>query len=170
MKHISRRSALQGITTFGLIVMGRAPVVMAQPAPLVRRDVTQLLQTPDELKRYQEAVSALKGKLIGGRSAWEINADTHRIYCARDAKEIHGTWWFLPWHRAYLHATERNLQKALGDPNVALPYWHWPLTPHVPKVYETGSLDHTPRDPYIPIEPWRWTWTVWKRRPPRPGW
>ena len=73
----------------------------------------------------------------------------------RDAKEIHGTWWFLPWHRAYLHATEQNLQKALGDPNVALPYWHWPLTPHVPEVYKTGSLDHTPRDPYIPIEPWR---------------
>jgi polyphenol oxidase len=80
--------------------------------------------------------------MIGGESAWIINADTHRIYCSRDAKEVHGTWWFLPWHRAYLHATERNLQKALGDDRVALPYWHWSISPGIPALYKTGSLDH----------------------------
>ena len=32
---------------------------------------------------------------------------------------------FLPWHRAYLHRMERELQKI--DPEVTLPYWNWAL-------------------------------------------
>jgi len=51
MRDISRRAAVQGITTLGsLTVIGRWRV-LARPSPVLRRDVTQLLNAPDELKR-----------------------------------------------------------------------------------------------------------------------
>jgi len=41
----------------------------------------------------------------------------------------HGTWYFLPWHRGYLMALERQLRQdivALGGPSTwALPYWNY---------------------------------------------
>lgn len=152
MLDISRRAAVHGITSFGgLLLFGKFRVAVAQ-TPIVRRDVTQLGDFPDDLARFREAVAALKGKMIGGRSGWDRNADLHGEYCTSETKDIHGTWWFLPWHRAYLHATERNLQQALGDAQVALPYWHWPRTAKVPDIYRAKPLNHE-RDPYIDLQP-----------------
>lgn len=41
----------------------------------------------------------------------------------------HGTWYFLPWHRGYLHALEAQLRAdivSLGGPSTwALPYWDY---------------------------------------------
>ena len=37
----------------------------------------------------------------------------------------HGTLWFLPWHRFYLHYFERTLRKQSRDPALALPYWNY---------------------------------------------
>ena len=74
MRDISRRTALEALTyVAGFLVVGRARL-SAQPAPLVRRDVTQL--SNEEQARFKEAVKALKSKMIGGESAWLINADT----------------------------------------------------------------------------------------------
>jgi polyphenol oxidase len=39
--------------------------------------------------------------------------------------EIHFGWYFLPWHRAYLHFHERILGRLIGDPTFRLPYWDW---------------------------------------------
>src|SRR5882757_4570656 len=32
---------------------------------------------------------------------------------------------FGPWHRALLRNLEIDLQAAVGDPNLSLPYWDW---------------------------------------------
>jgi tyrosinase len=37
----------------------------------------------------------------------------------------HASWWFFPWHRAYLYFFERIVRKASGDDKFALPYWDW---------------------------------------------
>lgn len=37
----------------------------------------------------------------------------------------HGNWFFLPWHRAYLHYFERILRWASQDPDLTLPYWDY---------------------------------------------
>ena len=34
-------------------------------------------------------------------------------------------YFFLPWHRLYLHYFERTLRKQSGDPDFALPYWNY---------------------------------------------
>lgn len=37
----------------------------------------------------------------------------------------HASWWFLPWHRAYLYYFERIIREASGDRDFTLPYWDW---------------------------------------------
>jgi tyrosinase len=41
----------------------------------------------------------------------------------------HGSWYFLPWHRGYLHALEANLRAIVieldGPADWALPYWNY---------------------------------------------
>ncbi|MSQ96834.1 MAG: hypothetical protein EXR98_20090 [Gemmataceae bacterium] len=36
----------------------------------------------------------------------------------------HSSWYFLPWHRAYIWYFEKIIQKQSGDPTFALPYWN----------------------------------------------
>ncbi len=144
MPRLSRRMVVASVTAIGSLLIAGSARVIAQAQPLVvRRDIKDLQEKfPDELAKFTEAMKAFRARTVSGMSAWDFNADAHRIYCARDPMEVHGTWWFMPWHRAYLHATERNLQLALGDKTVALPYWHWPITPGVPTSYRTGPLSH----------------------------
>lgn len=155
MSRLSRRKVVASFTAIGGLLIAGSARVIAQAQPLVvRRDIKDLQEKfPDELAKFIEAVKALRAKTVNGMSAWDFNADAHRIYCARDALEVHGTWWFMPWHRAYLHATERNLQLALGDKTVALPYWHWPITPGVPTPYRSAPLSHERFGENDPLQP-----------------
>lgn len=63
---------------------------------------------------------------------WLNQAHVHCWYCggpkgdeAGAGPEIHGSWNFLPWHRAYLYFHERTLARLIGDDSFALPYWDW---------------------------------------------
>jgi hypothetical protein len=47
------------------------------------------------------------------------------------APESHGVPAFLPWHRAYLRAFERELQKI--DPQVVVPFWDWTVDSQAPE-------------------------------------
>ncbi len=38
---------------------------------------------------------------------------------------IHESWWFLPWHRAFLVYFERAVRQVSGKPEFTLPYWRW---------------------------------------------
>ena len=39
--------------------------------------------------------------------------------------QIHFSWFFFPFHRAYLYFFERIAAKLLGEPDFALPFWSW---------------------------------------------
>ncbi|KAI0231615.1 hypothetical protein L0F63_006791 [Massospora cicadina] len=69
---------------------------------------------------WERFVSAVKKLNYGTRpTLWDNFAKLHTdIYPA-----IHGKASFLAWHRAFLFAMERSLQKI--DSNVMLPYWDW---------------------------------------------
>ena len=57
--------------------------------------------------------------------AWMQQANVHCFNCAGDARDIHNSYWFLPWHRAYLYFWERILCFLAGDKTLAIPYWNW---------------------------------------------
>jgi polyphenol oxidase len=39
--------------------------------------------------------------------------------------QIHFSWLFFPFHRAYVYFFERVAAKLLGDPGFAVPFWSW---------------------------------------------
>ena len=51
----------------------------------------------------------------------------------------HGNWWFLPWHRAYLHCFEKIMRRYAEDPSFALPYWDYGVrrAGHCPRPFAT---------------------------------
>jgi polyphenol oxidase len=86
-----------------------------------------------EITRLKKAYAALRDltqQKPDDPRGWFHQGQVHCWYCsgALDGlwgQEIHGGWWFLPWHRAYLYFHEQILGELIGDPTFALPYWDW---------------------------------------------
>ncbi|MGT2515452.1 tyrosinase family protein [Sphingomonas panni] len=140
---IGRREALAGIGA--VAVLGGVGATTGETAAAVRtrREISDLERWfPTELDLYRRAVGEVS-KSVAGTSAWERNARVHAAHCGVGTpNEIHRTLRFLPWHRAFLWMTERNLRHAVGDDRLALPYWHWPVAGAVPQSFTKGPLDH----------------------------
>ncbi|WCM91795.1 tyrosinase family protein [Acidovorax sp. NCPPB 2350] len=103
-------------------------------------------------------LKALTEKNPADPTGWLRQSYVHCWACGggtdgQQGEEIHDSWWFLPWHRAYLFFLERALVKASGDPDLRLPYWDWstqsPATQTFPQIYaQPGSALYNPlRDP-----------------------
>ena len=97
----------------------------------VRKSVFELdAQEISKLKRAYKALRDLTGKSRDDARGWFHQGQAHCWYCSGaedglNGQEIHGGWWFLPWHRAYLYFHEQILGSLIGAPDLALPYWDW---------------------------------------------
>jgi polyphenol oxidase len=109
----------------------------------MRKHAAKLL--PAEVDRLKSAYAAFR-KLTkdepNNPCGWLQQANVHCFYCSGTAampsgQEIHGSWWFFPWHRCYLYFHERILGKLIGDTSFALPYWDWFSSMHrqIPDPY-----------------------------------
>jgi polyphenol oxidase len=100
-------------------------------AARVRKSAFEL--NPDETSKLKSAYDALRRFYQDHPDdprGWYGQGIMHCWYCsgALDSiagPEIHGGWFFLPWHRAYLHFHEQILGHLIGDSSFALPYWDW---------------------------------------------
>lgn len=113
------------------------PVPFGQPSAFVpeagtiriRKSVFEL--DANKVSRLKAAYAALL-KVTKGNDprGWYRQGAVHCWYCSGandglNGMEIHGGWWFLAWHRAYLYFHERILGSLIGDATFALPYWDW---------------------------------------------
>ncbi len=64
---------------------------------------------------------------------WRAQAESHQWFCD------HGTWKFLPWHRAYMHVFELHLRKYIRN-SFRLPYWDWSVSTEVPLEIQNQDL------------------------------
>lgn len=127
-----------------LAVIALAPAASAQ---LVRRDVRNL--DARGVQAYQRAVAAMKRLPASDPHSWIFQANIHG-YPPTDGSDPnwgqcqHASWWFLPWHRAYLYYAERIMRRYSGDPSFALPYWNYadPQARTLPAIF---------RDPNSPL-------------------
>jgi polyphenol oxidase len=117
-----------------------SPIAAGAPVPYkpnpklpvrIRKSAFELSKT--EVDRLKEAYAALR-KLAQQRPddprGWLRGSYVHCWYCGggsddKAGEEIHGSWLFFPWHRAYLHFHERILCRLIRDDTFALPYWDW---------------------------------------------
>jgi polyphenol oxidase len=84
----------------------------------------------DRLKEAYAAFRQLTKQHPDDPRGWLRGSYVHCWYCGggnnnEAGEEIHGSWYFFPWHRAYLHFHERILGKLIKDDTFAMPYWDW---------------------------------------------
>jgi len=69
------------------------------------------------------------------KRSWKNQAEIHGQLLGSFGSCRHASWYFLPWHRAYLHCFEEIVRELSGDPNFALPYWDWSTQVTLPKQF-----------------------------------
>ncbi len=76
----------------------------------LKNDVNSVLH-PGAQKRYDDYVEIHKNAMVSGP--------------AMIMPMPHGGPLFFPWHRVVLRQFEQDLQRAVNDPSITLPYWDW---------------------------------------------
>lgn len=146
---------------------------MAGPAVAVRRDIWRLSdQDPWHpiILAYAEAVAKLRTLDVGNfadPTSWRHLAEIHGSSIPRSQWPRgvhwndcqHGSWFFLPWHRVYLHHFEvivrSTVAKLKGPADWALPYWDYsdPQRPNVrqlpPAFRAQQLLNGSPNPLYV---------------------
>ncbi len=96
-------------------------------------------QNARNVQLYSKAVEKMKATEfplpVNGEKLtwWEAHAEIHNNYCP------HGNWFFLPWHRAYLHHFELVCREFCGDQSFSLPYWDWSSDARLPEEFDSGT-------------------------------
>jgi polyphenol oxidase len=100
----------------------------------------------DRLRNAYKALRALAQSDPADPRGWLQQGDKHCWNCGggldgQAGEEIHGSWLFLPWHRAFLYFHERILGKLINDQNLRLAYWDWDNSSHrgVPPAWLTPN-------------------------------
>jgi tyrosinase len=147
-----------------------------------RREVRSLGKTwNDTMLWYAKAVHELRGRPVTKKASWRYLAAMHDFDQARwiDLGYLakgealpkkperdrywsqcqHQTWYFLPWHRAYLLSFEDIVRDAIkslhGPADWALPYWNYSNTKNpdatkVPQAFLDKKLpDGTPNPLFV---------------------
>src|SRR5208283_3061868 len=120
--------------------------VLAGPV-FVRPDIGTLALSDPIIVGYQTAVAAMQALPITNVTSWAYQAAIHAttvmpIKTAWDTCQ-HGTNFFWAWHRMYLYWWERIVRKYSGNPNWAVPYWHWSATTErtLPTAFQVVTSD-----------------------------
>jgi tyrosinase len=81
----------------------------------------------DSYRRGVERMKEWSDKDPKDPRGWTFQAAIHGSKSAGPffGKCQHASWWFFPWHRAYVYFFERIVREASGDPDFTLPYWDW---------------------------------------------
>jgi tyrosinase len=117
-------------------------ILMNSAARPRRKDISTLTDTSPDIVSFRDAVTAMKALPSSDCRNWDSQAKIHDSFCP------HGNWYFLPWHRAYLHFFEEICRELSGNNNFALPYWNWTNYPSVPAPFwgtSSNPLFHSPR-------------------------
>lgn len=141
MEKISRRELARAIAA-GSVLLGSGREMFGQPGGgPKRKDISSLQPDSPDLVNYAAAVKKMRTLSASDKKSWNNQWAIHTNFCP------HGNWWFLPWHRAYLHYFEMCCREVLQTPDFALPYWDWTSNPTMPGPFQqTGSpLNHTRR-------------------------
>ncbi len=107
---------------------------------VTRRDISQLKPDDPSLMALKDAVGVLRKRserMSLAPDGWFAYATLHNMFCFTNSysRQVHFTWLFFPWHRAYLHFLEKKLQAAIQEPSLALHYWDWTKYPRIPEAY-----------------------------------
>ncbi|KAF8659020.1 hypothetical protein HU200_058864 [Digitaria exilis] len=89
----------------------------------------------DDMAKLARAVALMKALPPSDPRSFYQQANVHCAYCTGAHRQagtelplqIHYSWLFFPFHRAYLYFFERIAARLLDDPSFAVPFWAWDL-------------------------------------------
>jgi polyphenol oxidase len=109
--------------------------------------------TDDEVRLFTDAIGYMrdgapkrnKSLSITSPLQWDNYVALHAHHCTEtgaDKLQVHWSWFFLPWHRAYLFFLERHLahiiatvfDKPAEAKVFALPFWDWVTHKEIPNT------------------------------------
>jgi Common central domain of tyrosinase/Polyphenol oxidase middle domain len=131
----SRRAFLKTATS-AAVALGAGTIapsaLRAQPTLRVRQSIATLVAdgspTIDSLRA---GIAAMKARDQSDPTSWWFQANIHGTEESDPVLDPfwnrcpHGNFFFLSWHRMYLHHFERILRAASGDDELTLPYWNY---------------------------------------------
>ncbi|CAM0908421.1 unnamed protein product [Alopecurus aequalis] len=86
------------------------------------------------MAKYERLIAIMKALPESHPHSFYQMANIHCAYCTGSYRQtgdpelfmqIHFSWFFFPFHRAYIYFFERIAAKLLGDPGFAVPFWSW---------------------------------------------
>ncbi|RLM92611.1 hypothetical protein C2845_PM08G26760 [Panicum miliaceum] len=144
------------------------PASASEPVNFTLPDPAEPLRTrrpvhavgAEYMAKYARAVALMKALPRSDPRSFYQQANVHCAYCTGSHRQagrpdlgvqIHFSWLFFPFHRAYLYFFERIAAKLLGEPGFALPVWTWdvPEGMGIPEVFanEASPLYDPIREP-----------------------
>jgi hypothetical protein len=107
---------------------------------VVRKNIADIPVDDPEIKLLKDGIRILKersDKSPLDPMGWLAHGMLHATFCATSiyANQVHYNWYVWPWHRLYLWSMEQKLQKAVGEPKLALHYWDWTKFNFIPEHY-----------------------------------
>jgi Common central domain of tyrosinase len=158
---LGRRALLGGVAA----AAGGSALASRAAEVAVRQDIASAAQSPGSLASLDAAIGEMQRRSEHDPhdpKGWRAHAMDHHAVCAAvtnaDDAQVHGSWWFLPWHRAFLAVTEWKLRAISGDPDLALPYWNWSSDRSIPGAFSRAesalarAVRYTPDRPLAPVE------------------
>ena len=118
-----------GALAFTLATGGCEQIIQDIANRPTRRNIANLASNDPVLQTYRAAITKMRALPSTDPRSWQYQATIHNNSCP------HGTWYLLPWHRAYLVYFERICQSLTGNATFVLPYWNWANNPAVPDVF-----------------------------------
>lgn len=127
-----------------------APVPFKRDCRPIRARTSASTLTAGEITQLRNAYSAMRALDSSDPNdprGFVQQAHIHCFNCGQGV-QVHGSWQFFAWHRAYLYFHERILGKLIGNENFRLPYWDWDSATHrrMPAAYTTPSGSGNPLD------------------------
>lgn len=111
--------------------------------PIRQRKAASTLSSA-EVQKLRDAYKAMRDLSSSDPSDPRGFAHQANVHCwncggVGSTIQVHGSWQFFAWHRAYLYFHERILGKLIGDMEFRLPYWDWDVPAHrkLPPAYAT---------------------------------
>ena len=107
---------------------------------VTRKNIADFEVNDPEIQLFKDAIDILKKRSEVSPldpAGWQAHGMLHATFCATSiyANQVHYNWYVWPWHRLYLWSMEQKIQKAVGEPKLALHYWDWTKSNFIPDLY-----------------------------------
>ena len=129
-------AATTGVAVFSTFLPGLQ--VLAHHQPPIRRSLGALGSDHTIIETFREFVAFMKSRPATDAFSWQQFAFIHGTSAGFN-KCPHGSWYFLPWHRAYIQMYERACRVVTGNQDFAMPYWDWTEQRRIPEAFRQNA-------------------------------